>query len=658
MLEYSNRLKNRLFLIIFILLINSQLIAQEHRGVWFSDFNPEDSIELKNKIADIKRANLNVIYPYTYKNGMSFHKSDYAEDIDWYNYNYDVLDLITSYSKSIGLDVHPWLVIGFMPIPDTTSNNILAQHPDWGLQDASGYHALWVDYSNDSARNYLLSIIKEINTNYKIDGIHLDYIRYPDENIACWSQSSLQKYEARYGTMSLPPPKRLTFPTYGGYNAYSVAEATTATVLTEFSDGNDTWPASMINDRGSGKCLLINWNPAFPDTRGIYGGDFHTIFKNALSDLASNNDTAYILQTEREAFVSTALRLDWMNIAYLSVDSNAINLLDTQKVLIIPMHYNLSDDLINNVDNWVQSGGNVIFIGGVTGSIANSTLQQLVGGKNSIYKYETLVQSPVETHAWIPIDTPLTITYTQAVAETEKWDTLQENILTNFVSQIHHYMQTNYSNRYLSVAVYPSIEAGHYVMQDWSNWFQNSVDYILPMSYLNNNSWFDDYCYYYKNLGILDNVSCFPGIGASYPGLSNRQIVQQIQITRNYNAAGHALFSNYCLTDELIDTLLSEVYSESVIPAYPFYNNNVYLLKNTETFSIFPNPAFDILNIKISLKNYTKNKTIAIYDIYGKLVRQITLDDNKSNYTTNVSTLSRGIYYIKHNSTVKKFIKL
>jgi uncharacterized lipoprotein YddW (UPF0748 family) len=651
-------LSKEIFLFFISILFSTQLISQEHRGIWFSDFNPEDSLELKNKILDVKQANLNVIYPYTYKSGMSFHESNYTENIDWYNYDYDVLKLITNYSKNIGLDVHPWLIIGFMPVPDTNSSNILAQNTNWGLQDASGYHALWIDYSNDSARCYLSSIIEELNTNYNIDGIHLDYIRYPDEGIACWSQTAIAKYIAKYDTMLLPPPKRLSFPTFGGYNAYSVAEATSATVLTEFSDGNSTWPASMMNNRGAGKCLLINWNPAFPDMRGIYGGDFHTIFNNALNDWSNSNDTVYVLQTDWNSAVSTVLRLDWMNINYLAADSNSINLLDTQKVLIVPMQYSLSNNLINDIDNWVQSGGKVIFIGGVTGSINNITLQQLVGGKNSIYKYETLVQSPVGTHPWIPVDTPSYIAYAQAVEETEKWDTLQENILSNFVEELHNYIQTNYPDRYLSAAVYPSLEAGHYVMQDWGNWLQNTnVDYILPMSYLNNNSWFDDYCYYYDNLGILDSKQCFPGIGASSPGLSNQQIIQQIQITRNYDTFGHAIFSNYCLSDELINTLLSGVYSQSVTPAYPFYCNKINNLSRNYRFSIFPNPAKDFLQISIH-DTQSQNLNIEISDLNGKTIKQLRLGTDS---TINISEFENGIYYIRiifddNSITTRKFI--
>lgn len=38
------------------------------------------------------------------------------------------------------------------------------------------------DPGNPRTNDYLLSIVKEIVTGYDVDGIHFDYVRYPDEN--------------------------------------------------------------------------------------------------------------------------------------------------------------------------------------------------------------------------------------------------------------------------------------------------------------------------------------------------------------------------------------------------------------------------------------------------------------------------------------------
>ena len=68
-------------------------------------------------------------------------------------------------------------------------------------------------------------------------------------------------------------------------------------------------------------------------------------------------------------------------------------------------------------------------------------------------------------------------------------------------------------------------------------------------------------------------------------------------------------------------------------------------------FSIYPNPVKDYLNI-----DYSNSERISIYNILGKEVIRI---GNQN--TVDVSTLSKGVYFIKVsdgvNSSTKKFIK-
>jgi hypothetical protein len=67
----------------------------------------------------------------------------------------------------------------------------------------------------------------------------------------------------------------------------------------------------------------------------------------------------------------------------------------------------------------------------------------------------------------------------------------------------------------------------------------------------------------------------------------------------------------------------------------------------TDLFSIYPNPTTDILNIKGDLTG----KIIEILDISGKSHIK-TL--NKS---IDVSDLTTGVYFLKVDNSVKKFIK-
>ncbi|WCO00742.1 T9SS type A sorting domain-containing protein [Psychroserpens ponticola] len=71
------------------------------------------------------------------------------------------------------------------------------------------------------------------------------------------------------------------------------------------------------------------------------------------------------------------------------------------------------------------------------------------------------------------------------------------------------------------------------------------------------------------------------------------------------------------------------------------------------SFSMYPNPAKDVLNIK--LNNITK-ATLSIYDIQGKLVLEQSISETQ-NLELNVSDLHSGLYFVKLNTATKEMVK-
>ena len=70
-----------------------------------------------------------------------------------------------------------------------------------------------------------------------------------------------------------------------------------------------------------------------------------------------------------------------------------------------------------------------------------------------------------------------------------------------------------------------------------------------------------------------------------------------------------------------------------------------------DEFSIYPNPVFDELQI-IKLKLQTE-QSIVIFDLAGRKILEQKIYQNR----IDVSQLSKGIYFLKLNNTVKKFLK-
>ncbi|WP_375237933.1 T9SS type A sorting domain-containing protein [Aurantibacter sp.] len=77
---------------------------------------------------------------------------------------------------------------------------------------------------------------------------------------------------------------------------------------------------------------------------------------------------------------------------------------------------------------------------------------------------------------------------------------------------------------------------------------------------------------------------------------------------------------------------------------------------NLDTFSMYPNPVKDKFQIK--LHNDTIN-SVLIYNVVGKEVKfGITKTNNGKTAEIDFSNLANGLYFVKINNTVKKFLKI
>jgi len=80
------------------------------------------------------------------------------------------------------------------------------------------------------------------------------------------------------------------------------------------------------------------------------------------------------------------------------------------------------------------------------------------------------------------------------------------------------------------------------------------------------------------------------------------------------------------------------------------FDPTIGLNEEAQTIStiVYPNPANDVLNIKMDLKNAAEGK-ILVYNNLGALVKssEITASNGISVYTMNINELSSGMYTVK-----------
>ena len=137
---------------------------------------------------------INTIFFETINAGYPIYPSQIAPEQNPLTRGWDPLRSATRLARDRGMELHAWMwtfAIGnprhnaLLGLPASYPGPVLSAHPDWAGIDHQGlaYHERsgkrFLDPANRQARRYLLSLIEEIVQNYDVDGVQLDYIRYP-----------------------------------------------------------------------------------------------------------------------------------------------------------------------------------------------------------------------------------------------------------------------------------------------------------------------------------------------------------------------------------------------------------------------------------------------------------------------------------------------
>jgi uncharacterized lipoprotein YddW (UPF0748 family) len=98
---------------------------------------------------------------------------------------------LISLGKKYDVEIHGWVTAVIVTPHDLTKlppEHIYFQHPEWVTANFDGntmpndvLEGAYLDPGIPEVRQYITGVISDIVSNYNLDGIHLDYIRYPNE---------------------------------------------------------------------------------------------------------------------------------------------------------------------------------------------------------------------------------------------------------------------------------------------------------------------------------------------------------------------------------------------------------------------------------------------------------------------------------------------
>lgn len=184
----------------------------EVRAVWVTRWQyktKEDIVKVMQTIAD---NHFNTVFFQVRGEADAFYKSSYEP---WSKEltgtlgkapSFDPLQSAIEEGHKRGLKVHAWVntftVWKGKTAPDVsaTPKHLYHTHPEWfqvndkkePMKLGDGY--IFLSPTNPEVQEYLLNVFKEIVTTYDVDGLHLDYVRFPAANFG-YDEVSLARFK-------------------------------------------------------------------------------------------------------------------------------------------------------------------------------------------------------------------------------------------------------------------------------------------------------------------------------------------------------------------------------------------------------------------------------------------------------------------------------
>ena len=183
------------------------------RGLWVQRTALTSPESIATMVQAASAGGFNTLLVQVRGRGEAFYRSAIeprSSDLDRQPLDFDPLAAVIKLARQAGLSVHAWeninLVASGTNLP-RSRDHVVAQHPDWLMVPRTlsaamkktgawspaylGALARWTRSESDqveglylspvtvAARAYTTSVVTELASKYELDGIHLDYIRYP-----------------------------------------------------------------------------------------------------------------------------------------------------------------------------------------------------------------------------------------------------------------------------------------------------------------------------------------------------------------------------------------------------------------------------------------------------------------------------------------------
>lgn len=461
----------------------------------------------------------------------------------------EAMDYLIDQAHHQGLSVHAWFAVG--PVVDFTlePGPFMRQHPDWIMVNACGTSGDWFNLASPEAFEFMKDFVMESVRRYDMDGLHLDYVRYPGGS---WSfdDYSAVSFAEIYGS-DLDVLRQSTLPAYAYFDGRPLMNPSTAKVLATFDNG---YPALLLNQYGRGQVLIFNWN-----VLNCQVGAINEIMQRALQKLNSAQEKVYLLDTGSTTgfllsnFYKARAWLRNLEVEPIIVRNDELDSLPSDGILVLNI-YRIDSKTAQALADYVWRGGDVIFLDGPVLSMQNSDIQTITGMKKrgSAFAGNVWLRAVVDDHALVPTGSA---TWNAEIAS--QWEDFRRNKVTQFVAEIREEMTAYDPDLVLSAAVFRTPTHSKSVSQAWDEWLTSGlVDFVVPMAYVDTSSDLLPLIAEWQTLPDYEH-KVIPGLTVSQDdvGKSSQQVIDEITLIQKSGARGTVLFSFGAIDADLPEIL-------------------------------------------------------------------------------------------------------
>lgn len=168
------------------------LDPQLGKCVWVNRWEYRTASDINRIMRSCSDAGVSTVMFQVRGNGTAFYSSRqevWAEEFGFKSPAFDPLSQAVAAAHANGLKIQAW--VNMLPgwrgdTPPVDKRQLFHTRPDWFLKTGGpppgavregSYH--WLNPCLPDVRSYLATICREIADDYEVDGIHLDYIRFP-----------------------------------------------------------------------------------------------------------------------------------------------------------------------------------------------------------------------------------------------------------------------------------------------------------------------------------------------------------------------------------------------------------------------------------------------------------------------------------------------